>query len=290
MFDFNRQPSASTFPSETLRSLELEFPLEIVRPPDFKTLNTWAGIVGFYTECQLTKETDKLVAISAIARAMKPLMTCRYLAGLWEKDLVKQLGWSLGDGGGRRPTKYRAPSWSWASVEGHCEPRKLSKVARPLIEVRSAHVDLASDDEMGPVEGGYLDVTGQLFSLGRNSDRNDPNLQIPGFDVSFQLLRDCSLMDIEGPLHLLPLTVANPPTYYRYEKYNYVIALVLQQHGLQACYQRVGCVQEAVSFSQGREHPFTKMLGDFKEVGKDRKFSLWSFSRNDSRMQHLRLV
>ncbi|OCL01406.1 HET-domain-containing protein, partial [Glonium stellatum] len=77
----------------------------------------WAVAVDAFTGCGLTKEEDKLVAISAIAREMQPLMQCRYLAGHWEVDFVRQLAWTALNFS-YRASVYRAPSWSWASVDG----------------------------------------------------------------------------------------------------------------------------------------------------------------------------
>jgi hypothetical protein len=51
----------------------------------------WGEAVLVFSQAKLTRETDKLIAISAIAREMQPLMQCRYLAGHWESDLVRQL-------------------------------------------------------------------------------------------------------------------------------------------------------------------------------------------------------
>jgi hypothetical protein len=40
----------------------------------------------------------------------------QYLAGVWKADLFYQLCWCCARPG-RRPVKYRAPSWSWASID-----------------------------------------------------------------------------------------------------------------------------------------------------------------------------
>lgn len=284
VFGFNNQIPVAMSPSETLRSPESYFSRKTIRPPMSECLSVWASIVELYTQCQLTKESDKLIAISAIAGAMEPMMEGRYLAGLWEKDLVNQLAWYIAGEEGRRPTVYRAPSWSWASVEGECILDVLSNDIKPLIEIRSAHVDLANDDELGPVEGGYLDVTGQLLFLGWNAPESQSNLQVPGFYIEARLQTDCSLNKDQGTLHLLPLTIKQHKWGARFT------ALVLQQCSPQACYQRVSCVGQSLMFSKDSHAPLLKLLGYFKGVGQDNDGTLWSFTRNDSRMQHIRLV
>lgn len=79
-------------------------------------LRIWYNSVEIYTKANLTKASDKLVAISAIARELKPSMKSRYFAGLWRDNLVPQLAWNCFRG--TRSTVYRAPSWSWASIDG----------------------------------------------------------------------------------------------------------------------------------------------------------------------------
>ena len=229
-----------------------------------------------YSKCQLTKEADKLIAISAIARAMAPIINCRYVAGLWEKDLVKQFGWSS-EVGGRRPMTYRAPSWSWASIEGHCTFKDYRTSANPLIKIRSACVDVASNDSMGSVKGGHLAVTGQLFVFdGEPHWAHHSKIPIPESSVILKFLRDCSLTEIKGPLHLLPLTIKEP------RRRAHFTALVLQQRGHQACYQRVGCVIETLNLEEESNAPLLKALADFRQFT--------SFSKNSARLQHIRLV
>lgn len=265
---FNKQSSVATFPSKT------------IRPPEShksEYLRTWKDIVETYSQCQLTKEADKLIAISAIARAMKPMIECRYLAGLWEENLVNQLGWYIAGGPQSRPGTYRAPSWSWTSVEGLCVFMHISEGEHPLIEIRSAHVDLASKDEMGPVEGGHLEVIGQLFVLDWNPCKPFFDLQIPGFDERFTIHKDCPLKKADGPFHLLPLTTT---PLINIRRRSFVKALVLQQCGNQAGYQRVG---SGNSLYLSSDSPFLKMLGDFMKNDDGSR----SFSRNDSRMQNI---
>jgi hypothetical protein len=44
-----------------------------------------------------------------------------YLAGLWLKNIEAQLLWQVHSFGCSRPAKYRAPPWSWASLDGKIE-------------------------------------------------------------------------------------------------------------------------------------------------------------------------
>lgn len=80
------------------------------------------SIVPTYAKLSLTKESDRLVALSAIATEIQLITKDVYLAGLWKRDLLLGLLWRSSSGKrypkpGRLPAKYQAPSWSWASIE-----------------------------------------------------------------------------------------------------------------------------------------------------------------------------
>ncbi|KAE9369764.1 hypothetical protein N431DRAFT_469651 [Stipitochalara longipes BDJ] len=78
----------------------------------------WSRIVRDYSKRNLTVESDKEAAISAIAARISRLRgNDTLVAGLWGRDLLKELCWQAGDFV-VPPKSSRAPSWSWLSVEG----------------------------------------------------------------------------------------------------------------------------------------------------------------------------
>jgi hypothetical protein len=89
--------------------------------------DTWCHLVEIYSACNLTFGKDKLVAISGMATFIATkLYMPEYIAGIWSYRTEDQLLWSydvkLGADGidvvhYERPKEYRAPSWSWASVD-----------------------------------------------------------------------------------------------------------------------------------------------------------------------------
>jgi hypothetical protein len=137
----------------------------------------WEAIVQQYCSRSLTDCHDKLPAISGIAQkyqAMNPEPD-KYLAGLWESDLPRHLLWVqftkfyepfLPAPRNRRPTSYRAPSWSWASIDGLVSFLHCKDVKNPfdyVLEVVSSHVDLEDDcNPFGRVKEGSLVLRGQL--------------------------------------------------------------------------------------------------------------------------------
>jgi hypothetical protein len=78
----------------------------------------WFEIVERYCKTDLTFETDKLPAISGLARYIQNHTGDQYCSGIWESQFHLGLLWAPGSQGVKRPMSIRAPSWSWASVDG----------------------------------------------------------------------------------------------------------------------------------------------------------------------------
>ena len=84
----------------------------------------WLNIIQEYSKCHLTYSSDKLVAISALARSFQSSIGSSYFSGMWEHKLINQLLWSVKLASPLpRPlsSELRGPSWSWSAVDGHVE-------------------------------------------------------------------------------------------------------------------------------------------------------------------------
>jgi hypothetical protein len=79
----------------------------------------WYRTVQEYSRTQLTFEKDKMPALAALTQNMENLRADdRFLAGLWEKTLLLDLLWMVWPSPKTgRPATWRAPTWSWASVQ-----------------------------------------------------------------------------------------------------------------------------------------------------------------------------
>lgn len=132
----------------------------------------WEFIVELYSPRQATLHYDKLVALSAVARtysenslssaAWKERGT--YLAGIWEKSLPSSLLWRVQTDDIRpRPLEYRAPSWSWASVDAAviCEGR-IMPVVNDDFKFISAQTRKVNSNEFGAVTDGTLVVDARV--------------------------------------------------------------------------------------------------------------------------------
>jgi hypothetical protein len=159
-----------------------------------------------YGRCDLTHPNDdKLVAISSLAKLIQlQLPDDEYLAGLWKSNLLGQLLWgvyksrrhingmtasgfySKSHTNSQRAIAYRAPSWSWASIDGLVRPIGYLDVSGnpmqlddgslisftpqaviPSVYTRPQKLDFP----LGKVTAGRLVVQGRLYKLSRKIDK-----------------------------------------------------------------------------------------------------------------------
>ena len=143
-------------------------------PGSMSAHTVWRNVVKDFTRREMTEEGDKLLAISGIAQQLHLMTGDEYLAGLWKASLMSELMWShdlmfdvaKGPQPARRPETYRAPSWSWASVDGAIEFFRPPNGLEPVAEVIHCEVRLANSSKpFGAVIDGRLVIRGPLRSL-----------------------------------------------------------------------------------------------------------------------------
>jgi hypothetical protein len=84
----------------------------------YRLLQSWASLVEEYSLRHLTMPEDKLSAIAGIAREYSENLDVPYFVGFIEELLPEALLWSVVPGTQRlRPSKHRAPCFSWAAVD-----------------------------------------------------------------------------------------------------------------------------------------------------------------------------
>ncbi|KAK2009231.1 HET-domain-containing protein [Colletotrichum eremochloae] len=102
----------------------------------------WRFLVGQYSRCELTYGKDKLIAFSGVAKMLEAYTGNEYIAGTWKNTLIYDLGWYRSGCDSEdfpsASTAYRAPSWSWMSVEGEIFlPSALDDVAEHFATILS---------------------------------------------------------------------------------------------------------------------------------------------------------
>lgn len=136
----------------------------------------WRSIVEQYTGLHLTVMSDRLPALSGVARDISDKKSCTYLAGLWESSLLDDLVWVTYNCKKPRPEEWRAPTWSWASVESQIHyndafvywdsgiwQEELEK-REILIEMHGCDTSVAGLDEFGQVKAGIIHLSGPAIS------------------------------------------------------------------------------------------------------------------------------
>lgn len=122
-------------PLDTVTSMDRNWPLRVQkittinrnsldRDADISLDQFWKQAVRSYTKCNLTKQSDKVLAISGIAKLISDdLGGEEFEAGMWQHSLHEQLAWRVVDcrAASRTEDLRHNPTWSWASVKGEIE-------------------------------------------------------------------------------------------------------------------------------------------------------------------------
>ncbi|PMD50972.1 HET-domain-containing protein [Hyaloscypha bicolor E] len=127
-------------------------------------LQSWCyQIISHYSDAKITFPTDRLPAVSALAKHFADELCSPYLAGLWLEGLWYTLSWYRRERQStERPKNYIAPSWSWAAINaGVFWLMVPSGDIVKRVEIIDAMVDLVGDP-FGQVSHGWIRVTGLL--------------------------------------------------------------------------------------------------------------------------------
>ncbi|KAK4444157.1 hypothetical protein QBC34DRAFT_442790 [Podospora aff. communis PSN243] len=167
-------PFGSSYPDNTLRSVLSHLDPGNRSFADFRHPLAWFRAIEAYTARELTVSDDKLPAVAAIAeeyRLTKGSELGDYLGGLWKEDFMLQCLWTASVVASEviKPLEYRAPSWSWASVDGSVgwvdavqfsQERNDFEVTAQFLAVRTTlH---SNQEELGRVTGGFARVLARM--------------------------------------------------------------------------------------------------------------------------------
>ncbi|CZR62630.1 uncharacterized protein PAC_12527 [Phialocephala subalpina] len=137
--------------------------------PIHRFLRKWADVVHTFSERKLSVASDKLPALGAVAAEFQKVWGGEYYCGLWGRFFTIQLLWfvncSYGDPEtwGRRPSTYRAPSWSWASLDGTVVLNDAPNSTSNILEILEVAVELGiKANPFGTVRHAKLRVKGLL--------------------------------------------------------------------------------------------------------------------------------
>lgn len=137
----------------------------------------WLSLVEEYSKRGLTMPQDKLTALAGVARVVADINGDNYYAGVWRTHIYEDLFWRVYaqeevmevHGNAHRPRKgrvigsisrpdiWRAPSWSWASLDAPIlfMPLEYKNLLAKVIDCRT---EPAGQDKFGAVSAGVLKI------------------------------------------------------------------------------------------------------------------------------------
>ena len=126
---------------------------DFTEPRDFHSI--WAQIIKYYTRCGLTESSDKLPAILSLSNELQELTGHEYHEGHWFDGtpfVFSSLLWRAGkDNTLRKPPRYRAPSWSWAALDGPLDFADLTMWYIDLFHPRTTDLHILRVGSYHPV-------------------------------------------------------------------------------------------------------------------------------------------
>lgn len=128
----------------------------------YDSIRIWMNLVAKYSGCDFTRPEDKLWAFSGIAELFQGNAAGQYFAGLWGSCLLEMMDWRIWNPRPPLTSTYRAPSWSWASVDGPVYPIKPHNKYTHLVTILEAKTDPIAEP-LGGVSSAILRLKGPLF-------------------------------------------------------------------------------------------------------------------------------
>ncbi|CAG9941488.1 unnamed protein product [Clonostachys rosea f. rosea IK726] len=140
----------------------------------------WMDVMCQYSETKLTYASDRLPALSGIAARQHEITGDKYLAGLWQKELVPSLLWFSLDN--TEMNERGAPSWTWASIDGPCSVKEFTKKGgKPQARLLESWTKLLGPDPFGAVTDGEITLACQSL-IPATLDREGPQSLDTGSD------------------------------------------------------------------------------------------------------------
>ncbi len=92
-------------------------PMRLLKESPWENIQSWHSAVADYSQTNLSRAEDIFPAISGIVKDVTSATEWTYVAGLWKENLAIDMTWTVEKPSlSRRCKKWRAPTFSWASV------------------------------------------------------------------------------------------------------------------------------------------------------------------------------
>lgn len=142
--------------------------------PTHPLIKYWSDIAVNHSVAY-PKQIDRLIAVAGLAKILSTRTSVRYVAGLWEIQLPRQLLWTPSHSKEMSAEDHAAPSWSWVSYPGgitengiKLDPALETNGAMDLTKMLSIDIEGVSEkDDMpfGQVKDGRLLIRGRLLPI-----------------------------------------------------------------------------------------------------------------------------
>ncbi|KAI8650019.1 HET domain-containing protein [Fusarium sp. Ph1] len=123
----------------------------------------WKDLLSSYLSRGLTNPMDRRSAISAVGEELARVNHTSFVAGLFESTLAHNLCWNRVRPSPiqPRPATYRAPSWSWAAVDGPIFWSEEHQDYTSMVDNLDCQViPRFPQAKHGPIESAYLTLLG----------------------------------------------------------------------------------------------------------------------------------
>lgn len=175
-----RHESALVPPQNQWMSRLLKYANQITTKNDLlnDARDCWEAILTQYSNRKLSIANDRLIAIAAVAEEFGVAKQWDFAAGLWRQEIERFSLWYYDAHiGNRRPKKYRAPSWSWASIDSEND---IQFLGLPFLDIIDVVTEPATQElPYGNTKSGHMTVNGMAVSihLKKGRKRKDCNTQ-----------------------------------------------------------------------------------------------------------------
>ncbi|KAI1804121.1 HET-domain-containing protein [Daldinia bambusicola] len=244
----DRTESYENDPKSYLYASNIKMPKELY--------NEWDRVVNYYMSCGLTKESDRIIAISGIAKAFHEATGDTYLAGLWKSRLEQELLWCIFRRGEYRIQCHgHTPSWSWISLtEGVLNPRVRLQLSHDrytscikLIEERIVP-NSPDGDSFGLLQSAELEIECTRLYLQLGSETNEDETTVGVYydearsrplEIYYDIPDSRDRSKGGSLIHtFIPIAIENSI----YHRINSVHGLIVEREANNK-YKRVGCLQ-----------------------------------------------
>ncbi|PMD34738.1 HET-domain-containing protein [Hyaloscypha variabilis F] len=133
----------------------------------------WSKILSSYSRAELSNPDDREAALSGILRMLEGIFDDTCIAGLWRRSLPAQLLW-WPSGSAEPSPHYRAPSWSWLSINGQVyayRPGLIKETDRDTFpesataELEAIDIRRSGESALSSITSGFIRLRGILVPV-----------------------------------------------------------------------------------------------------------------------------